>query len=205
MKKTGIFGGSFDPVHNGHILALMTFFQRAELDRVIIMPTGTAPHKEMSRLTTEQNRLEMAVLAVDGLDWAEVSNYEIRKKSRSYTIDTLKYLKNEYKNDEFYLYTGSDMFLTLHQWFRADEIMKTVVIVVMSRVGDDLEQLLSQRKFLEKTFKAKIILIEDFKPINISSTKIRELIANNDGFEEFIPEKVCEYIKNNNLYIRKTE
>ena len=149
--RTGLFGGTFNPVHNGHIAAMKAFCEAAKLDRLIIMPTGTPPHKRFEREVSDADRLEMLKLAAGTL--GEVSDYEMKKEGKSYTVETLEYLKSVYPNDDFFLYMGSDMLLGFETcWKRTEDIMKMCSIVALSRTGDDIEKLKAYAEHLKKDY-----------------------------------------------------
>ena len=114
--RTGVFGGTFNPVHNGHIHLARTYFDALRLDRMLVIPTCLPPHKPGEQLADGADRLAMCRLAFDGLPGFEASDIELRRGQKSYTVDTLEQLAKEYPDDGFYLIMGSDMFLTLTGW-----------------------------------------------------------------------------------------
>ena len=196
--RTGLFGGTFSPVHNGHVAAMKAFKQVARLDRLTVMPTGTPPHKRFERSVSDADRLEMLKLAVGNI--GEVSDYEMKKEGKSYTFETLEYLKSVFPSDELFLYMGSDMLLGFETvWRRTDEIMKLCTIVALSRTGDDLEKLESCAEHLRRDFGAKgeVFRIE---PVVVSSSQIRALISEGKDVSDLVPKAVGEYIKQKGLY-----
>lgn len=198
-KKIGIFGGTFDPIHKGHINAALFFKNALELDNVLIIPAFVPPHKEYNSDTTEIQRLEMAKLAFSDLEGFEICDIEIKKGGISYTSDTIKILKEKYKDCTFYLYTGTDMFLYMEKWYDFRYILDNVILVCASREKDDRESICEYKKKLEKLYDAKIILLDN-DIIDISSTKIRAFITENKDVSDVLTENVYEYIKKHGLY-----
>ena len=200
MEKIGVFGGTFNPPHVGHLLAAEEVKNTLGLDRVLFVPDAQPPHKDMPEGSpSPRQRLELVQRAVEGLPWAEVSEMELSRQGKSYTADTLAILKEQYPAAELYLITGTDMFLTLHNWYRPEEICKYAVIVGMGRAADDRrEEFQIQKQNLESKFGARVELVEN-RFVEISSTKVRRLLILG-GAEKYVPEKVLARIREKNLY-----
>jgi len=185
----GIFGGTFDPIHDGHLITTRYVLEQRKLDKIIFIPCNLSPHKT-ERVTTESvHRLNMLKLAIEQIPQFEYSDYEINKGEISFTYDTLTFLKKEYENLE--LIIGYDNLHTFHKWKMPDEILKIAKLVVMKRTTD-------KYNFHNKYFEQAIIL--DTPTIEISSTQIRERIKNNLPIDFLVPDKVKEYIFQNALY-----
>lgn len=198
IKRIALFGGTFAPPHLGHVHALTALMKEIEFDRVIVMPTYIPPHKVKNNEDTPSQRLEMCKSAFGGLEKVEVSDYEITRGGRSYTIYTLLYLASLYEA-EIYLLCGTDMFLTIDTWFRAEDIMKLATIVCMPR-DNGSETLVSEKKeFLEKEYGAKVRIISS-DAFEISSTEIRSMIKNGDDMTSLLPMGVIDIIRKENLY-----
>lgn len=196
--RTGLFGGTFNPVHNGHVAAMKAFCAAARLERLIVMPAGTPPHKRFEREVSDADRLEMLKLAAGTL--GEVSDYEMKKEGKSYTVETLEYLQSVYPNDDFFLYMGSDMLLGFETcWKRAEDIMKMCSIAAFSRTGDDFERLKEYAGRLKKEYGAGIEVF-GYKPVVVSSSQIRAMLARGEDISGLVPKAVCEYIKEKGLY-----
>lgn len=197
--KTGIFGGSFNPFHIGHKKALKAFIRELSLDRVFVIPTAIPPHKEAEKIISDEERLKIVELSVSDIDNVFVSDWEIKNGGKSYTYLTLEYFKKTYPEDEFYLYVGSDMFLTLNEWKYPEKIIKKAVIAAFSRESDDNEAIEKQKIYLEKEFGAKCF-IGKIEPIIISSTEIRKKLRNSENISEYLDKKAAEYIEKKHLY-----
>lgn len=120
--KTGIYGGTFNPIHNGHLHIVEEFRRGLGLDRVLLIPTRVPPHKAAPDLASAGERFAMCRLAAQGKPWLELSDIEMRREGKSYTAETLEELSVLYPQDQFYLLMGEDMFLTLGRWYRPETI-----------------------------------------------------------------------------------
>lgn len=197
--RIGLFGGTFDPFHNGHLHALTLFADAAQADFILVMPTGTPPHKEAERSVSDYDRLMMADLAVSRLGTAFADAYEIEKGGKSYTVETVEHLREQYPDCTVVLYTGSDMFLTLHQWCRASDLLSMVEVIACSRHGDDFEALRKQAAFLTETYGTDCRVLSD-DAVPVSSTEIREKLRRGEDVSDLLPTRVLDYIRENNLY-----
>lgn len=197
--KTAIFGGSFNPVHNGHINLVMEITKAVFLDKIIVMPANISPFKtDCTRDTADgKDRLEMCRLAFSKLENVIVSDYEIACTEISYTVNTLRHFKEIYPDDELYFIVGSDMLKTLHLWNRFEEIMSLCTIIAASRICGDFDELEKTADELRRF--GEVILVK-IKPYEISSTHIREKIINNEDISCYIPSAVVKYIENKKLY-----
>lgn len=198
MGKIAVYGGTFNPIHNGHIHLAKQFAQLLGIDRVILIPTRVPPHKQASALASPQDRLTMCGLASPGGIF-EVSNIEIRRKGPSYTADTLLELKRQNPGSELYLITGEDMFVTIQNWYRAQTIYSLATLCAAPRSTEGLQPLLDHARVLEQSGARTIIKNIDYLPI--SSTMVRSAIQNGESISEFVPAAVADYIVKNNLYL----
>lgn len=196
--KIGIFGGTFNPVHNGHINLVNRICDEISLDILLVIPTAIPPHKAAPELISGKHRLNMLKLAFEDNKNAVVSDYELRNEGKSYTILTLEHFRSIYPKAEFYLLMGSDMFITLHEWKRYRDIYKLCEIVVVSRSNDDKQNINNYLPYAKSEgAKCRVINIE---PYEISSTAIREMIEHKQDFSCYLPQKVVKYISNFKLY-----
>lgn len=197
----GFYGGSFDPFHKGHQKILQAALAAHDLDKVIVMPAGSPPHKKDKRRGFAAYRLRMAELALETLSKAEVSSWEIEKESASYTVESLTYLRTLYGDDtSLFLIMGQDMFMTLDQWHRFEDILKQSTIMVARRPGGSEEAYLAQLKRLKQDYGAAIIEF-DMEPMDISATEVREAVSNNGSWEGDVSPEVREFILANQLYV----
>lgn len=177
MAKIGIYGGSFNPPHAGHISAAKQALDALKLDRLLLIPVSTAPHKTMPHLTASgQDRLAMLELSAQGLPGLEPCDVELRREGVSYTVDTLRILKAQFPEDTFTLLMGTDMFLSFESWRAAEEICQLAELGALYR-GEkgEKEQMEAQKQRLEKRFGAKITLVKN-QAVEISSTDVRRLL-----------------------------
>ncbi len=195
--KIGVYGGSFNPPHKGHINLAETAAEKLALDKLFIMPVGDTWYKDDRNLVPGVHRIRMCDLAFKNNDKAIVSDWEINRKEINYTVSTIHHLKCEYPDAHIYLITGSDMFLTLENWFKFSELCEMVTFVTAARLEESNEELLKYKTRLESLNAKTEILPIEIMPVN--STEIRQnLSAKKD--DENITFEVLEYIKQNGLY-----
>lgn len=199
--KTGVYGGTFNPIHQGHVHLLEEFIRRLSLDRVLLIPTGMPPHKQVHALASAQQRLDMCRLAVKGIQGApiELCEIELLRPGKSYTADTLEELRGLYPEDEFFLLMGEDMFLTVDNWYRPETIMALAVLCCTPRSPGGMEKLRKKEAQLRRDFSARCAL-EDIPYFPASSTQVRELAARGQGLQGLVPPEVAAYIEKNGLY-----
>lgn len=203
--KIGIYGGTFNPPHIGHLVAAKAVFDLLHLDRLLLIPAGLPPHKELPvGSPTPEQRLEMTRLAGDQLglgDQVQTLDMELHRVGKSYTSDTLAELKKQYPDDELWLLMGTDMFLTLQAWHQPEEILRLAGIAAFGRTEADTEELFAvQRDYLKATYPdANIFTLTIPRVVDISSTQLRERLKKGEGSELLAP-AVYGYILRENLY-----
>jgi len=208
--RIGIYGGTFNPPHLGHITAARAVVDLLELDRLLLIPAGIPPHKTMpAGSASAQQRLEMTRLAGEQLglgDRVEVLDLELRRTGKSFTSDTVTELKAQYPEDELWLLMGTDMFLTLQTWHEPETILRHVGIAAFGRTEEDTEELFSiQREYLQKTYPGcRIFTLTIPGVIDISSTELRSKLAKGEG-ENFLAPAVYGYILREQLYGTDTD
>ena len=198
--KIGIYGGTFDPPHIGHINACKQFLNAFDFDKLYVIPAFVPPHKEVHSNSTVQNRFEMSKIAFSTISSKiEISDIEIKRKGKSYTADTISYFKNLGFYDILFL-CGTDMYLTLDEWYNPEYIFKNVTMVCARREIDfaNDELIAEKTKLYTEKYNAKIEML-DLDVIDISSSEIRAQIKQNQTCD-YITEEVLLYIKNNGLY-----
>lgn len=193
-KKIILFGGTFDPIHNGHLLLAQYALEFINAEKVIFIPSYVPPHKFNYKLTHWQHRLNMVKLAIKNNHNFVVSDFEIKNKGISYTYITVDYFSKVYKNYKIYFLIGFDSLLDLHTWENWQDIIKKVYFLVGARMVRK-EKL---RELNKEIFKK--IMYFDFPIIEISSTEIRERVKKGLVVKYFLPEKVEKYIHKNKLY-----
>lgn len=194
--RIGIYGGAFNPPHKGHVKLAEEIKEKALLDKIIIMPSGLSPHKNSDSLVDSTHRFEMCKRAFTA-DYYSVSDLEIKRQGKSYTVDTVTELKEIYPDDELFLIMGSDMLLSFHRWYRYDDILSHVTIVATTRQDDISTDEL--KKYSSEALK-KDTLIIDFEPFECSSTQVRDTLLSGEDATYLVPEKVLCYIKEKGLY-----
>lgn len=203
--KIGVYGGTFNPPHLGHLTAAQAVFELLKLDKLLLVPAGLPPHKELpAGSPTAEQRLEMTRLAGEQIglgDQVEVLDLELRRQGKSYTSDTLAQIKALYPEAELWLLMGTDMFLTLQTWHAPEEIFALAGIAAFGRTEADTEELFSvQREYLYRTYpNARIFTLTIPGVVDVSSTELREQLAADRG-ANLLPPAVYGYILREGLY-----
>ena len=203
--KIGVYGGTFNPPHLGHLTAARAVFELLGLDLLLLIPAGLPPHKELpAGSPTPEQRLEMTRLAGEQLglgDKVRTLDIELERGGRSFTSDTLAQLKARYPDSELWLLMGTDMFLTLQAWHEPEKILSLAGIAAFGRTEEDTEELFSaQREYLYKTYpQARIFTLTIPGVIEVSSTELREKLAKGEGGNLLAP-AVYGYILREGLY-----
>lgn len=194
-RKIGIFGGTFNPVHNGHIRLAEMFYNELKLDMILVIPTCIPPHKDVNFTVSSQDRWRMLKLAFEDYSWAVLSDIELKSNQKNYTIDTLNKLFKIYPDDEFYLIVGGDMFLSFETWKEYKKVLSVCKVCTAPREKEELDKLYNYQNVIDPEHKNTIILSAPI--LEISSTDIRDKI---DSFKNQIPFNVYKYILKNGLY-----
>ena len=198
--RLGVYGGTFSPPHLGHVGAAKSFYGAVPLDKLLIIPDFLPPHKQIDGEISADDRIEMCKLAFADVKGAEVSDIEIKRGGKSYTALTLAELSSD--ENELYFLCGTDMFLTLGEWYKPEEIFKLATICFVRRENDKENDLEIQRRTEEyiNRFSARIIQIS--APVTeISSSELRLAIKEDDErLVELLPSSVLKYIKERGLY-----
>lgn len=198
MMKLGILGGTFNPIHIGHLIAAQEVQDSLMLDKVIFMPTGNPPHKEEREVVSAEHRLQMVKLAVDKNPVFEASDLEVNRGGKTYTYDTLMDLKKTYKDCEIYFIVGFDTLKDMDSWKNINDVFKMCIFVVVNReaptseVTDEINH-----KRLKYSSDIRMVTIPD---IRVSSTEIRERIKEGRSIRYLMPQDVVDYIRYKGLY-----
>lgn len=195
MIKVGIFGGSFNPVHCGHINMAKGAADLLKLDKVLVMPTANSPHRETAA-TPFEDRMEMCRLAFADDKRFEISDFEKKLGGKNYTILTLRALKEVYPKDTmFYLLIGGDMLFYFKKWYRYESILKECTVVAAARENSEYIDLM---EFANELGRVKVL---NLPVVEASSTEVRERLSRGESTEGLIPQPVAEYIKEKGLYL----
>jgi len=203
MKRYGIIGGTFDPIHYAHLYIAYEAKAQLNLDEVIFMPTGKQPLKANKTAANSKLRYDMVKAAIESYDEFSVSNYEIEKGGLSFTYKTLEYFKNKSTEDaELFFITGADCLVTLEKWREVEKIFSLATLIVFPRDGMSKSQMIEKKEAIEEKYNGKIIIL-DLKELEISSTYIRERVNRNQRIDFFVPPMVIDIIYKNGLYVNK--
>ena len=196
--KIGIYGGSFDPVHVGHVNAALTFKEELSLDKIIVIPAYQPPHKKGLAMTPSEHRMNMCNLAFGKLEGFEVSDIEILRADEGYMADTVAQIREIYPDDELYLLIGGDMLLYFQKWYAWSKITDEAVLAVAARNWED-EAALEAEAAVLRSYGAEVRIVPiDVK--EISSTSVRETVRRADDISSMVPKGVDEYIWDHYLY-----
>ncbi|MFD0588159.1 nicotinate-nucleotide adenylyltransferase [Paenibacillus sp. GCM10027627] len=194
MKKIGIMGGTFDPIHIGHLTAAESAREACRLDEVWFIPAAAPPLKNKTPGASARNRYEMTQLATEGNPFFKALDMELRREGVSYSIDTVQQLKDEHPGCSFSFIIGSDRVNDLPKWHRIRELADSVDFIGLERPSDPLST-----EGLPSYLKERLRLI-DMPPIGISSTELRECLATGTSVRYLVPDSVYAYIRRNRLY-----
>lgn len=186
--RIGIFGGTFNPIHFGHLVLAEQAHEKLNLDRVIFVPCYYPPHKKSSRLATPGQRYSMVKLAIQGNPRFKVSDIEIKRKGRSYSVDTLRQLRDKYKKAKLFFISGSDVSGQISKWKSINEIFRLAQFVLAKRPGYKL-----------KKYNRNISIIS-ITELDISSSMVRRKIKTGQSIRYLMPMRVYKYIKEKRLY-----
>ncbi len=192
--KLGIYGGTFNPVHLGHIHLLKEVKRQTGLDKILVMPDRVPPHKMADDLASAEDRAKMLRLATAGMEGVEVSEMELEKEGRSYTYLTLRELKKRFPGDTLYLIMGADMLLSFDRWRNWEEILENAHLIAAARDDGEYEALLRKARVLGNTDVLKIT------PLPMSSTDVRRAVSEKKPLSGMVPEAVENYILAAGLY-----
>ena len=194
----GILGGTFNPIHNGHLKIAKAALLECGFSKILFMPNGNPPHKQNNVIISSFHRYNMVKLAIEGKDGFEVSDYEINRDKPSYTVDTNRALKKIY-DCPLYFIIGADSLYTLKQWRNYEELIKECRFVVADRhckEGNDAQMMCN--KLSRAGANIKLLQMPE---IDVTSTDIRLMIKQGADTSRFMPASVCDYIANNKLYL----
>jgi len=198
-NKIGIMGGTFDPIHIGHLIIAEESRVNFDLDKIIFVPTGEPPHKNLKNVTSAKDRYEMTLLSIMHNPYFYISDIEIKREGLTYTIDTIRYFKKRYPKSEIFFIIGADSLINIDKWKNSEELLRESKFIVAKRVG--IEYSLLEERINEINDKySKIVFSVTTPYIDISSTDIRKRVKNGENIKYYLPLDVEAYIKKNRLY-----
>lgn len=198
-KPAAVLGGTFNPIHCGHLSIAETAAKELHLDRVYLMPAHVSPFKLTELHVSDQDRLAMVRAAAENRPLLQVLDYEIKKQGISYTWETLEELSRIYADTEFWFIVGGDSFLQLESWNHGPQILRHYGIILTIRPGISEEACLRTRKRYEDNYGARIAMVHN-SPMDISSTDIRKRAARGESLDGLVPPEVEKYIYDHGLY-----
>ena len=201
-KDIGILGGTFNPIHNQHLLLAKKAYELFQPDKILLIPSGISYLKEGTNVLPADKRYEMCRLAVNDIPYIELSDIELKRKGNSYTCDTLKELSLQYPDAEFYYIIGADTLFMLENWRNPEYIFSNCILTVASRIDRNNytdEELKQKITYYEKRYDARIRVLE-INISDLSSSMIRQAAAKGEDIRSFVPEAVADYIIKNGLY-----
>lgn len=201
MARIGLFGGTFDPPHSGHIELAKKVLCDFNLSQIIFIPAGNPPHKQNVKKTDKIHRYEMVKIAVSGIREFCVSDFDIKNEEPNYSYKTIDHFKREYPDSRFFFIIGADSFRDLPLWKNYRELLTMCHFIVVARPGVEKEDYYS--KFSGDEPEPSVFFIEDFS-YDLSSTELREQIPQGTFREQDLPDGVLEYIAKNNLYPKES-
>ncbi|MHB8130383.1 MAG: nicotinate-nucleotide adenylyltransferase [Mobilitalea sp.] len=204
MKKVGIMGGTFNPIHYGHLFLAEYAYDQIGLDQILFMPSKNPPHKVKPEDITDQQRSDMISLAITDNPHFELSSMELEREGMTYTADTLSILIKEHPNTKYYFIVGADSLFMMQNWMDPQTIFNLCTIVAASRDNVEKEKLQNHAEYLERVFSANILLL-DMPTIQIASAVIRDRVVTNKSTRYYLPEAINLYIAENRLYQTKLE
>lgn len=200
-KRIGLMGGTFDPIHHGHLVTAESARSEFSLDMVVFVPSGRPPHKKGMSITAPEHRYIMTILATSANPFFEVSRVELDRPGESYAIDTVRHFRKLMEpGSELFFITGADAILEILTWKDVEELFENCTFIAATRPGFDLNQL--KKKLSSKVSQSRLekVIPVEVPAMAISSTDIRERVRNNRSIKYLLPETVENYIFKNDLY-----
>lgn len=200
--KIGIFGGTFDPVHNGHIALAKSAIEQVPFDRLIVVPARMQPFKVHQEVTSGEDRLNMLKLAFRDVPKAEVNGYELGKKGISYTVETMNHFKEEYPNDSVCFLMGTDAFLKILDWKNSEDLLRNYTFVIGGRPGYDEKELQQVANKVREKYGTNLFFLDN-DLVRQESTQIRNGAGDRKCLDSSVPRDVKEYILDHGLYLNE--
>ena len=203
MNRIGVFGGTFDPLHNGHIAVAEAAAADLSLDYVYLMPNNIQPFKQDREITANAHRLNMLRLAAAEIPAIRISTIELDREKVSYTYDSVQYLKKVHPDSELVFIMGADSLMSIERWYRGQDLLKSCSFAAGFRPGCDSSRFSEKMKQLKDRYGATIYRLDNME-IPISSTEIKEKLRSGCSIRGLVPDAVERYIDEHGLYIQHT-
>ncbi len=198
--RIGIMGGTFDPIHKGHLMLGEYAKKLHGLDEIWFMPNGNPPHKLNSNIESQTNhRVEMVKLAIEGYEGFKIQLYEVERTEVNYSYLTMQHFNEVFPEDDFYFIIGADSLFAFETWKHPELLVKTCKILAAYRDGKNTSEMDKQIQYLNQKYGAEISLLNT-PDVDISSSGIRQMIKDREDISEMVPESVFSYIQSNNLF-----
>ena len=200
-KKVGIMGGTFDPIHNGHLVIAQAALDTMNLDEVLFIPSGTPYLKDLTTVLSKKKRVSMTGLAIEDNPKFALSTIEIDREGNSYSYETLEELKKQNPDVEYYFILGADSLLYLEKWKNPDRLMASCTLLTAVRDDCDEVKIQDAIKYLQDQYNAKIVLLPTPR-LDISSTMIRKRVQEGKSIRYMVPDSVIDFIQKHDIYVK---
>lgn len=200
MRKIGIMGGTFNPIHVAHLILAESAYEQLKLDKILIMPSNNPPHKRHDSIVNDEHRIRMTELAIQNNSHFELSNVELEREGTTYTAETLEFLTKKYPDEEYYFILGADSLYQIEQWKAPEQIFELCHIVAAGRDSIPEQAILKQVNYLTMKFNAHIHYLE-VPNMDVSSKLIRKYRKTGRSIRYYVPDAVEQYIKEQHLYL----
>lgn len=198
-KRIGILGGTFNPVHLGHLFMAEHARIEMNLDMILFIPTGVPYMKNNKEILPSDIRMQMLELSITSNPYFATSDIEIKRKGNTYTYETLEELHKNYPNAELFFIVGADCLFTIEHWYQPQRIFDNCILLTANRNDVPQKDLFEKKQFLEDTFQARVILL-NVPQMDISSTKVRENIKSGKSIRYMVSDNILDFILQNNYY-----
>lgn len=199
MKKIGIMGGTFNPIHCAHMEMARCALVQKKLDEIWFMPSKIPPHKSKAGLLDEETRAKLVRLAVEEEERFVFSDFELKRNETTYTAKTLELLHGKYPEVSWYFILGGDSLFSFHEWYHPEQIARYATILAVSRDGVDDKRMCDQAQFLSEKYQGEFCVLT-MQQMDISSSKIRDRLSKGISVKEDLPPKVNAFIQEHRLY-----
>lgn len=199
-KRIGLYGGTFNPVHNGHLIQARDARERLKLDEVWLMPNARSPLRLGEELASGEERLKMLELAIGGEEGLQICDLEVRREGVSYTVDSLETLVSQYPEVEWSFLIGADSLRSFDRWVRVHEIVNLARVVVMNRPGADLER---ERRFMaerDADLADRVHLLHASRYLDLAANEVRNRLAEGKSVRFLVPDALADYLEQHGLY-----